>query len=63
MDSKILEFLSKDNARIDNSGKWLVVSNEDGQYMIDVYEHTHRTVVQLYRGIDIEKALNVLGCK
>ncbi len=64
MDNKIIEFLVKENARISNGDKWLVV-NEDEEtcHEITVYQVVYRKHVPtiLYRGYSLDEALHFLG--
>jgi hypothetical protein len=62
MDNKIIEFLIDNNARIDNSGKWLVADEKDTGYEFTVYKHVYgkHGATILYQGLDLEMALQTL---
>jgi len=62
-DNEIMDFLARENARIDNGDKWLTVNEKDTCYVITVYHHEYhkRNPAILYEGYGtITEALRIL---
>lgn len=55
----IKDCLRKENLRVSNGDKWLVI-DDNGEYV--VYEHKYRTSsgTEIYRGYNEEKAVSYL---